>query len=148
VLHLRPRQWDGIGELSETDRALMKRFNQYTLGYGPMDIDWPANQKPLTPHEAEPVMINTCQDCHNANSIRSPLLRYHAKTIVALMNAHEDKQGYFNYGFPNPNPLGLPNELKTNVLSVSRRTLSVMPPLSPLTKRENADLVKWLAAPQ
>lgn len=149
ALHLRPRQWAGIPDLDADNWSMINRFNRRMLAYGAVSTDWPANQPAPDPHAMEAVTTAACQGCHNPSSIRAPLLRVHSKAIVSLMNAHEEKSGYYDYSLPKPDPILmiLANKFQTEAPSVSRRILPAMPPLGPMTEQENADLFLWLGAP-
>ena len=146
-LHLRPRQWQTVPELTEEEWSRLHHFNQRMLTYGPLITDRPASQPALDQYDLEQVTLQNCKDCHANSAIRSPLVRYHAKEIVALMNAHEQASGYFAYSQPNPDPLGLPKSIKTKVPSMYGRVLPAMPPLSVMTEQENTALFEWMGPP-
>lgn len=143
-LRLRPRRWETIPDLSASDRQLMEAMNRRVLAYGPVTTDWPAGQPQLTEYEREPLRHEACAGCHSETAIRGPVLRYHSKEIVALMNAHEDAQGYYQYNIPKPNVFLMPKNMQTEQPSISQRTLAAMPPLMPLTEKDNAALFEWL----
>ncbi len=143
-LRLRPRRWATVPEPGPEEWALLRAFNQRQLTYGVVTTDWPLNQPVLDAHEAEPLAITACTECHAVGSVRNPLFRFHAKSIVALMNAHEDRDGYYEYSLPNPFVFTIGQDLKTLVPSVYSRTLPAMPPLGPLTEEENAAMYQWL----
>lgn len=143
-LRLRPRRWETIPDLSASDRRLMDAMNRRVLAYGPVTTDWPADQPALTEYEREPLRHEACAGCHSETAVRGPVLRYHSKEIVALMNAHEDAQGYYQYSIPKPNIFLVPGNMQTELPSISQTNLAAMPPLMPLTEKENAALFEWL----
>jgi hypothetical protein len=143
-LRLRPRRWDAFPDLSAEDRRLMSSMNQRILSYGPVATDWPDNQPALSASEREPLRHEACEGCHSEKGIRGPILRYHSKEIVALMNAHEGADGYYQYSIPKPNMFLIPRNMQTEQPSISQRNLAAMPPLLPLTEQENAALFQWL----
>lgn len=143
-IRLRPRQWDAIPALDATAWQRLAEFNRHMLGYGHVTTDFPTGEAPLSPHDREQLTTEACQSCHDSQGIRAPLLRYHSKVIVALMNAHERADGYYEYSIPIPNMFLFPHNMKTLEPSIAPHQPAAMPPLMPLSAEENERLFQWI----
>jgi len=120
---LRPAIDKDIPGLDIGSWKIIHGLNKLIGSYGRVTTEWPATQKPLDKACQEPVTMPACQTCHDSNSIRAPVLRYHSRTLASVIDAYEKDDGYFVKRTPGQ--------------------IAVMPPVLPLTDSGRLDLLDW-----
>jgi len=121
---LRPATSENISDL---DMGLINGFNQRILGYGPIVTIWPPGQDKLDAHLSEVVTNPACISCHDKDSIRAPIFRYHQKSISTLISIKDKDDG--------------------SVINLSQDhegQLTAMPPNFSITKPVLTEIMIWI----